>query len=98
MSSDTIQKCGYCNGTFSKKELQIPSQFRKNCILCNENYRIRSSCAKEMFKLSSKNNKGKQMTVFDFNNSLIPLYCNKCKQKNCFYCNKTHTGKLNCTH
>jgi hypothetical protein len=94
MSSDTTKKCGYCNGTFSKKELQAPLQFRKNCKICNISYRIRSSCANEMLKGANKNKKGKQMNVIDFNNSMIPLYCSKCKQKNCFYCDKIHTGKF----
>ncbi len=94
MASTTTNKCGYCDGVFNKREENAPLQFYKWCILCNQKYRIKSNCANEMYKRSTQNNKADVISVVDFNNSQIKLYCIQCKQKQCFYCTKIHKSEF----
>lgn len=90
-----MENCGYCGGTIPKKEQDTETQYIKHCVLCSKNFRLKHSCALEMYRNSTTNNKAKEINVEDFNYSSIPLYCVNCKQKKCFYCNKIHSGKTN---
>jgi hypothetical protein len=95
MSFNPMENCGYCGRTISKKEQETDTQYLKHCFLCTKNFRLKHSCALEMYRNSTTNNKARQINVTDFNNSSIALYCVNCRQKNCFYYNRTHLGKSN---
>jgi hypothetical protein len=93
MSDNTHIKCGFCNGAIAKTRSSTVSTYIKRCVCCNKEYKIKDSCAHDMFKKSGNQKDSERITSRDFNNSSIQLYCINCKQ-NCFYCKKPHSGKL----
>ena len=101
-----VEYCGLCSHKCKQGLLLQKDKFVKSCVICNKDFYNHPSCASKYVNSSktvttstdSKTRSGKklpkvQVTVEEFNDSIVPYYCFECQQKQCFSptCAKNHT-------
>ena len=91
-SSQQTMMCGYCNKSLDEKYL-IPPNFKKTCVLCQDNKILHQTCALRFYNNSQfldKKSKATRISTQDFQSYNKDFFCAACQQLECLVCRKKH--------